>query len=244
MNEHLLLIEIIIVAAVFIRSLFGFGDGLIAMPLLSLLLGPRDTAVLVAWIGLIIAGILLFKNMKHIDLKGSARILVSAFFGVPLGVFFLKELDDEIIQSLLALILILFSLFKLQKAPRKYSLSHRSTYLFGFIAGLIGGAYNTNGPPLVIYGTLKNWDRDRFRANLQSCMLPLNLFIIISHGCAGLWNLPTARLFLLSLPLVLVAIFLGNFLAQKFHPEKFDKAVYILLLFIGFFLLWKSLSGH
>ena len=41
----------------------------------------------------------------------------------------------------------------------------RST--FGFFAGILGGAYNTNGPPVVIYGSLRKWSPATFRATLQ-----------------------------------------------------------------------------
>ena len=41
-------------------------------------------------------------------------------------------------------------------------------YLFGFVAGVLGAAYNTSGVVITIYATLRDWSPDRFRSTLQS----------------------------------------------------------------------------
>ena len=51
-----------------------------------------------------------------------------------------------------------------------------------------GGAYNTNGPPVVIYATLRRWPPSRFRATMQAYFLPSSLLIAAGHGLAGLWT--------------------------------------------------------
>jgi len=44
-----------------------------------------------------------------------------------------------------------------------------------------------NGPPLVVYGTLRRWPPDQFRATLQSYFLPASLAGLGGYWLAGLW---------------------------------------------------------
>ena len=61
-------------------------------------------------------------------------------------------------------------------------------YPFGFAAGVLGSAYNTGGPPVIIYGTMRRWPPAHFRATLQGFFLFTNIFVLVGHGLAGLWT--------------------------------------------------------
>ena len=52
----------------------------------------------------------------------------------------------------------------------------------GFCAGVLGGAYGMNGPPLVIYGAMRRWSAQHFRATLQGYFLPASII-----GMGGYW---------------------------------------------------------
>ena len=53
----------------FVRSAFGFGDALIAMPMLVIFIGIDEATPLVALISYTIAILVLIKNWAHADLK-------------------------------------------------------------------------------------------------------------------------------------------------------------------------------
>jgi uncharacterized membrane protein YfcA len=135
-----------------------------------------------------------------------------------------------------------FSLYKLFRPNLFHLKTNRSAVLFGLVAGMLGGAYNTNGPPIIIYGTLRRWSSEHFRDTLQGVLLPINIAIIIGHAGAGLWTSEVWILFLWSLPLVVLAIWGGNKLNKLIPPDKFTKYVYILLLIIGSGLALESFS--
>ena len=63
-------------------------------------------------------------------------------------------------------------------------------WLFGFGAGVLGGAYGMNGPPLVAYGALRHWSPKRFRATLQGYFLPASLVGIAGSGPPGSGSRP------------------------------------------------------
>ena len=66
-----------------------------------------------------------------------------------------------------------------------------------------------NAPPLVIYGSLRRWSPQHFRATLQGYFLPASLVGLIGYVVVGLW-LPAVTIYLLySLPGVFAAILIG-----------------------------------
>ena len=99
------------------------------------------------------------------------------------------------------------------RRSRFESTDDRLAWLFGFGAGVLGGAYGMNGPPLVAYGTLRRWSPEQFRATLQGYFLPASLVGMAGYWVAGLWVPAVTRYYLMSLPFVLAATALA-FLRQ------------------------------
>src|SRR5690625_6147395 len=111
---------------------------------------------------------------------------------------------------MLAAVIILFSTWLLAaRSPPRLKPS-RSAPGFGFVGGILGGAYGMNGPPLVAYGTLRRWTPRQFRATLQGYFLPASIVVMLGYWVAGLWVPPVTRYYLLALPVVLVAILAGR----------------------------------
>lgn len=254
------------------RSTFGFGDALIAMPLLSLIIGVQTATPLVAFVAPTIALTIVWSNWRSINLNATWRLIISSLIGIPVGVLVLKTAPEEIVKSFLGLAIILVSLYNLVFTTRDLSWppSRRFqnrlnygpnfvsrvdnnpkllpnlregekcwAYLFGFVAGVLGGAYNTNGPPVVIYGALNRWPPERFRATLQGYFLPTGLFILVGHGLGGLWTAQVLRLYALALPVVLIAILLGGKLNRRISPGRFEKFIYMTLVGLGLLLLMR-----
>jgi uncharacterized membrane protein YfcA len=147
------------------------------------------------------------------------------------------------VDLILALVLIGFSLYSLVKPALHRLKSDKWAFLFGFIGGILGGAYNTNGPPVILYGILRGWKPESFRATLQSYFLPTGGAIMIGQGLAGLWTKTVITTYIYSLPLVFLAIFLGLKISRKIPAEKFNKYVYVMLLGLGIILLIKVIAA-
>ena len=89
-----------------------------------------------------------------------------------------------------------------------------------------------NGPPLVVYGSLRRWSPQHFRATLQAYFLPASMMGMIGYWRAGLWTSTVTHEFLLSVPVMLPAVFLGRAISHRFSGTAFLRYVYC-----GLFLL-------
>jgi uncharacterized membrane protein YfcA len=237
------LVLIVLCCSTFIRSAFGFGDALVAMPLLALVVGLKTATPLVALVASTIGLAILLKNWRSVQIQSAWRLIVATIAGIPLGLLLLKGAYEGLLQILLAVILIGFAVFSLLKSRQIVIRGEKLAFGFGFVAGILGGAYNTNGPPVVIYGTLKGWNPATFRATLQGYFLPTSLFITAGHGSTGLWTGEVLRLYLYALPLVFASIFLGGWINRRFSPQRFSQWVYALLIALGALLLWRTLGA-
>jgi uncharacterized membrane protein YfcA len=240
--EIIICLFFIFFISTFVRSSLGFGDALVAMPLLTLVVGLKTATPTVALVASTISITILAKSWKIADLKATFRLVLSSFAGIPIGLVLLKGVNEDFMKTLLGAILILYGLYNLIKPHlKKIGASLGLAFLFGFIAGVLGGAYNTNGPPIVIYGTLQRWAPNHFRATMQSYLLPTGFLILLGHGISGLWTIQVFKYYILSLPIVFLAIYVGGKAHKSMTQKHFDQYVNIALICMGMVLIMRLL---
>ena len=233
----LLLALIILFTATLTRSTFGFGDALVAMPLLTLTIGIRIAVPVVALMGVTIGIAIAINSWGNIDFAAAWRLILASALGVPIGLLLLQTAPEDWVKGILGLLLMLFSLYALTRPALPQIYRQGWAYGFGFISGILGGAYNINGPPVVIYGTLRRWSPTKFRATLQGYFVPNFFFIALGHGLTGLWTPDVIQLFAAALPLIFIAIFLGGKLNRRIPVERFTTFLYVALIILGALLL-------
>jgi uncharacterized membrane protein YfcA len=236
----------IVFLATLIRSAFGFGEGLVAVPLLAFFIPLRVAAPLAVLVSITVAGIVVIQDWKKIHLRPTGWLVLSSLFGIPFGLLLLMSSHERIVKGTLAAVILLFSMYSLF-GRTTLELRHDSrTWLFtsGFFAGVLGGAYGMNGPPLAIYGGLRRWSAHHFRATLQGYFLPASIIGMAGYWFGGLWTREVTHYYLLSLPLTLLGIFLGRVINHRLHGDSFFKYLYVGLAAIGALLLLQAATGH
>ncbi len=229
--------------ATLIRSAFGFGEALVAVPLLVLII-PVDIAVPVAvLVSVTVAGLILLQDWRHVHMGSAGRLIVSTLFGIPFGLLLLVTVPGPVVKAILGVVIITFALYCLFLRGQFALEDDRHAWIFGFGAGVLGGAYGMNGPPLVAYGALRRWSPERFRATLQGYFLPASFVSMAGYWLAGLWVPAVTRYYLLSLPVVLAATLLGRVLNRRMDGRRFLLYLHIGLVVIGGMLLAQSVWG-
>jgi len=231
----------VILLATVVRSAFGFGEALIAVPLLALLIPVEEAVPLAAFISITVAGIVLVQDWRKVHLRVAGGLVLSSLFGIPLGLLLLTTVDEALVKAVLAVSIIGFSSYCLIGRGKLELQNDRLGWAFGFVAGILGGAYGMNGPPLVIYGSLRRWSPEHFRATLQGYFLPASIAGLLAYWLAGLWVRDVTRYYVVSLPVVLTAIVLGRWLNRRMKTHDFIVYVYVGLIVVGSFLLLQAI---
>lgn len=236
-----ILVPVVLFVATFIRSAFGFGEALIAVPLLALMMPVEVAAPVAVMASIVVAGFIVAQDWRHVHFRSASRLVLATLFGTPLGLLLLTLADERIVKTLLALLIITFSAYSLLSRRRATLSDDRTAWFFGFCAGALGGAYGMNGPPLVVYGTLRGWSPQHFRATLQGYFLPASLLVLGGYWLTGLWTTTVTQHFLAALPAVVVAILLGRFVNQRMAGPAFFRYVHAGLIAVGTVLLVQTL---
>lgn len=235
-TSFILLISFI---ATLVRSTFGFGESLIAVPLLILFLPVEVAVPLSVLLSVLIALIVVIQDHNKIDFPSAKWLILYAIPGIPIGLLLLLFASNFWVELLLGVLLVSYSLYSLlgKEGPAQVT-NHRSwLFICGFLSGVFGGAYGINGPPLVVYGKLRGWPANQFRATLQAYFFVASTVSVAGYAYKGLITEKVITSFLYAIPAALPAIFLGRYLNNKLGNSVFYKYVYIGLLLIGIFLL-------
>ena len=225
----------VVFIATLIRSTLGFGEALVAVPLLALRLPISIAAPLAVLVSVVMAGIIVLQDWRHVQLRSATGLILAALPGIPVGILLLAKGDEHMVKLILGLFIIGFSIYSLAGKITPHLRRDHPRWLFGcgFLSGVLGGAYGMNGPPLAVYGALRRWAPQHFRATLQGYFLVASLVGLGGYWALGIWSGTVTRYFLLSLPAVVIAILIGRSMNRQMRDNGFFRFVYVGLVVIG-----------
>ena len=244
MDGTTLYVVLVVFLATLIRSALGFGEALFAVPLLALLLPLRVAAPLAVLVSITIAGIIVIQDWQKIHLRSTGWLIFATLFGIPLGLLLLTSSHQRTAKVALALVLITFSAYSaFGSKPLELKTDNLAWLLgCGFFAGVLGGAYGMNGPPLAVYGAMRRWSPQHFRATLQAYFLPASIIGMAGYWLAGLWVPAVTHYYLISLPAALPAILLGRLVNHRLREETYLQYVYAGLAGIAAVLFIQAMT--
>ena len=234
----------VLFVATLVRTTFGFGEALIAVPLLALRIPIAVATPLAVAVSVVVAAITVARDWRHVDFHNARWLIGSSFIGLPFGLLLLERASDAFVHILLGAVIIGVSLYSLIGRVRpRLSERHRGWLLgAGVSSGVLGGAYGMNGPPLAIYGALRGWSPVQFRATLQGYFLIASLAGLASYTGLGLWRPPVVTYFVVSLPAVFIAIVIARLVAKRIDSARFFRLVFVGLVVIGAVLIGQGVA--
>ena len=241
-----LYVLLVVAAATLIRSTFGFGEAMFAVPLLAICIPLKVAAPLAVLLSITVAAVVVAQDWSKVQLRSAAWLVLSSLAGIPLGLLLLASGHQRLAKGGLAVVIMACSAyFLIGRAPFHLQFDSRRWLLAcGFCAGILGGAYGMNGPPLVIYGSIRQWPAQQFRATLQAYFLPASVLGMTGYWLAGLWVPTVTHYYLISLPVVLPTVFLGRFIHLRLPAKVFLRYGYCIMGAIGVLLLIQAFRGR
>lgn len=222
------------------RSTFGFGEALVAVPLLALVLKLETASALVAITSICNSFIIIASSRNSIVWRGCWWLILSSIAGIPIGVYVLTHVPEVVVKRILAAVIVTFALYNLS-GRRGWQLGSDTWAIpFGFVGGILSGAYNMAGPPLVIFATLRGWTPEQFRSSLQGVFLSNAMVVLGMHYWAGLWSADVIKYVGWVVPILAITVPLGYWISRQIHPEHFRRILHVLLLALGLMLAWST----
>jgi hypothetical protein len=233
-----------------VHGIAGFGLAQVAMGLMPLFRNPAEASVVFGVIA-VVSNLRVWWSVKdHFKLKDWLFPVGGLILGMPLGIFFLKQLSQSQLRLVIGITLlaavVLIALFRELKLFKKWfgeDKDFNPWYLgviAGFLSGVLGGAVAIPGPPMIIYGAFlvatEAWSSKKMKAIFTAFFGTLMLYRSISFVVTGDM---TFKLFLEGM-ILLPAMFLGAWLGIKIYnyiPDKIFQWIVLGLLTINAFIL-------
>ena len=228
-----LYLALIVLIAAFLQSLAGFGFAVVIMPLFTLALGLRTAAPTVALVALTVYVINALRFRRSLNVGAVLRLGGAAALGVPVGVWLLSQVDEALVTGGLGLVLVAFALYSLLRPAARWRPSPWWIYPAGFLAGCLGGAYNTPGPPAIVYGSLRRWPRDEFRAAMQTLFLISGTLVVASHLAIGHLTAQVWHYYFYALPALALGILAASRVDRRIEQKWFRVLVAVMILALG-----------
>jgi uncharacterized membrane protein YfcA len=231
---------LIIAAASFVQGLAGFGIGIVSLAFLPFLVDPAVAVVLVTVYAAAFAFIIFVQLRGDVRPRSIADLLLGTLLGTMPGVWILASLPASVLTRVIGLVLVVIVVLELRGLyPERLRGRHWGLGA-GLIAGVLGGAVGTPGPPVILYATTQGWSPRTIKANLQLFFVVNQLVILGGYWWAGLLTREVGRLALLFAVPAVVGLVAGMGLFARIDAVKFRRTVFAVIFFAGAVLLIRG----
>lgn len=218
----------------FTQAFAGFGFAVVAVGILSQFGWVvnsnifQDIQPIAAIVGSLIGWTLVGTQWNKVQWKEVMPLLISCMISTPLGAWGLQYVNHSVSLHILGSLIFGFVIYSFSglQPPRKWFANKFAAWTLGGLAGIFGGAFDINGPPLVFYGQAKQWHPEEFKRNILTVISLNSSFVVLFDALCGRLNDYYIGPFLLySLPFVVTGTYAGVTLSKKLSPKRFKQAV-------------------
>ncbi|HWN49023.1 MAG TPA: sulfite exporter TauE/SafE family protein [Xanthobacteraceae bacterium] len=228
-NGALTLLAVSAFLAALARGFSGFGSALIFVPLASTAIGPQAAAPLLLMIDGVAAAGLIPRAWRHADKRDAGTMSIGALAGIPLGAWVLIKSDPLLIRWGIALfgtllLALLMSGWRYRGQP-----TAAITVAVGGVAGLLGGAAQVGGPPVVAYWLSRSIPAETVRANIVLYFAITTVISGMAYLAGGLLTSSVVGLALVTGPIYGLGLYAGSRMFGRASELTFRRICFALI---------------
>lgn len=234
----------------FSKAGVGGGLGIMAVPLMSLLIPPVQAAAILLPLLLFMDAFSLRAYWRIWDRQNLAIMLPGALAGVAIGGLGFGVLNDDMIRLLVGTIAIAFTLYRwiglrlLRRADEQRSPPHRGYgTLWSGVAGFTSVVAHGGSPPVHIYLLPQHLDKRVFIGTTVILFALVDVAKLVPYGLLGMLEATNLSTALLLAPAAPVGIWLGVAFQQRLPEALFYRVCYALIFLTGCRLAWQGIAG-
>jgi uncharacterized membrane protein YfcA len=212
-----------------VRGFVGFGAGMIMIPFVSALYGPKIGASSI----LVADGILtipyLLKSIRYCEPRTVAPVALGAVLAIPIGAYLLTTVDPTpirwaMVPLIAGLLAITLSGWRYQGVP-KVGVSLATGATSGFLSGLI----QLSGPPVIVLWMSGPFPPQTIRANIFVYFAVTTVVAVISYIVGGVFSTDLLPVLVPMIPCYAVGLVVGGRFFGKADPKLFRRVAVVLI---------------
>jgi uncharacterized membrane protein YfcA len=211
------------------RGFSGFGGALIFVPLASTVVGPRAAAPLLLIIDAVAAAGLIPNAWRHAARREVGIMAAGAAVGIPLGAWMLTRADPLALRWGLGAVVAALLVMLISGWRYRGRRTGPATAGVGLVGGLLSGAAQIGGPPIIAFWLSSALSPDVVRANIVLCFAISTVFSGVAYVAGGLITQAVLMLALLVGPAYGLGIYIGSRLFGVASETAFRRICYALI---------------
>lgn len=229
MSHHEIIFFIIIwIIAGFLNGMTSFGALMLAIPVLTFIMGTKEAIILGCVTSLAITTPIVIRYFKWLPVREFLCILISCIIGLPIGIFILNYANSKILLFGSAFILILFICWQIYSVYFKLNIIIAWWYIIvaGFLSGVSMGATGLSGPIVAMYAVIKKWSKETALVVINAMCLLATFFFIFIQFKNGVLTEDIIKKSFIAMPATIFGVLVSFPLIKRINNSFF----YILLL--------------
>ncbi|PRT13773.1 hypothetical protein C6352_01560 [Bacillus thuringiensis] len=238
MSITFIFICIILVASI-LQASTGFGFSIMATPFLLMLFLPQEAIQINIILSLIISISLIWKIRMDVDFVLLKRFIFGSIVGVPFGILIFISVNINTFKLAVSILLLLLTLLLICNVKVRSTQSR--DFIVGGLSGLLTTSIGMPGPPLLLYFTGTNTEKEKLRATTLAFYLFIYFISLVTQILFTGTNKTIWESSFYAIPIVFLGLFIGQIIFKWLNQRIFKIFTYILLSCTGMYLLIESL---
>jgi hypothetical protein len=224
-NENLIVLAIITLAAAVVNGALGHGFSSITVPVALLFYTNRilNPALVLVEVGINTYVLLMSRLSLPSVWKRAVPIVVGLLPGIVMGAFLLSRIDPEWLKLFVYAVLLPLILLQAAGVRRPIILTPVVGVPFGTALGILYSLTTVSGPPLALLFNNQGFVKQDFRAALGMIRLTESILTAIAYYHLALYTGASLQLLAWIVPTALVGVPLGAVLVGRVNAEVFRR---------------------
>jgi uncharacterized membrane protein YfcA len=223
---------------------FGGALGMLAVPLMALVIPPVQAAAIMLPILIVMDLVGLIAWRGTFDRRAVAIVLPAALVGVAVGWATAAWVTEAHVRLIVGIVVVLFTLNHWYGgAARREPRSHNRLkgWFWGVVSGFTSFVSHAGGPPFQMYMLPLRLDPKLFAGTAILVFSVVNAVKVVPYFFLGQFSTENLWTSAALLPLAPLATLAGVVLVRRIRPEMFYGITYMVLFAIGLKLIWDGL---
>ena len=227
----------------FVAGLAGFGVALFSLGWLLQVMTPFEAVVIAIVLSIECSIPGLWISYRYIEPQRVARLLIPALAGIPVGLYLLASVDEQMLKLVIAAFLLFYGGYfvmrrGLPQVTKDYLLLEGA---IGFASGILGALAGLSGVLPTVWASMKPWPKLKIRGLLQ----PFSFIILCISAVAlvfqGAFSETVGLGLLVAVPTSAVAAWFGIIVFKRLSDTQFQRLLIALIFLSGIGIIAREL---
>lgn len=219
----------------------GGAAGAAATPLMALVMPVEQVLGLMLPLLMMADVFAVASHWRRWDNRLLLLLVPASLIGITLGTALLTTISSDALRQGLAVIVILFVLYKIFERRIQSAVTYQPRAWHGVLTGAVAGftstLAHTGGPPVAIYLLMQQVTPRVFVATSAVYFAIINWLKVPYYIYAGVLDLNQLRQVVWLLPLIPISVLVGRWLSTRIDKKTFERVILGLLIISALLLL-------